>query len=157
MADGRHVHVGAVAGPRAIPLGTWVSIGGRTYQVEDRTARRFDGRFDIWMPSRTAALRFGKRQLKVNILSNDRLPGGRDGAGLIPGRRRPLQATAVEQAAGANLPSCVKQAGCPAWGFLTPSEVHYGWTDKVPACLRQAGRHPVRVRRLVPPATGCTA
>lgn len=57
------------AGPRWVPLGTRVCIEGvgiRT--VTDRTALRFDGRFDVFMDSRKAAIRFGKQTLKVKIL-----------------------------------------------------------------------------------------
>ncbi|MBV9824816.1 MAG: hypothetical protein JO001_03910 [Alphaproteobacteria bacterium] len=36
-----------VACPRSMPLGTVVEIHGRPYLCEDRTARKFDGRFDI--------------------------------------------------------------------------------------------------------------
>jgi hypothetical protein len=33
--------------PRSLPLGTIVEIHGNAYLCEDRTARKFDGRFDI--------------------------------------------------------------------------------------------------------------
>lgn len=36
-----------VACPRRIPFGTLVEIRGAVYVCEDRTARKFDGRFDI--------------------------------------------------------------------------------------------------------------
>ena len=36
-----------VACPRSLPLGTLVEIRGATYVCEDRTRRKFDGRFDI--------------------------------------------------------------------------------------------------------------
>jgi 3D (Asp-Asp-Asp) domain-containing protein len=69
MADGKRVHVGACAGPRSIPFGTKVRIERMgVYTVEDRTARRFDGRFDIWMPSRSTCIKFGKQELKVEVL-----------------------------------------------------------------------------------------
>ena len=41
---GRH---DAVACPQSIKLGTVVEIRGETYICEDRTARKYDGRFDI--------------------------------------------------------------------------------------------------------------
>lgn len=41
---GRH---NVVACPRSLPLGTVVEISGKPYLCEDRTARKFDGRFDI--------------------------------------------------------------------------------------------------------------
>ena len=57
-----------VAGPRNIPLGTRVRIDGHTYTVTDRTARRYDGRFDIFFRSHSAARRFGIRTNQVEIL-----------------------------------------------------------------------------------------
>lgn len=36
-----------VACPREYPLGTKVGIDGKTYECLDRTARKFDGRWDI--------------------------------------------------------------------------------------------------------------
>jgi len=36
-----------VACPRSLALGTVVEIHGKAYLCEDRTARKFDGRFDI--------------------------------------------------------------------------------------------------------------
>lgn len=52
-----------IAGPRAFPLGTKVKISGltNTFILQDRTAKRFDGRWDIYLKSHDAALRFGKR------------------------------------------------------------------------------------------------
>lgn len=49
MASGRKVYIGAVACPRSISLGTQISIDGKSFICEDRTHRRFDGRFDIYM------------------------------------------------------------------------------------------------------------
>ncbi len=37
----------SAACPRAIPLGTFVEIRGAMYVCEDRTARKYDGRFDV--------------------------------------------------------------------------------------------------------------
>lgn len=57
-----------VAGPRSVPFGTQVyieSVGWRT--VQDRTARRFDGRYDLYFNNHADALRFGKRMLRVHI------------------------------------------------------------------------------------------
>ena len=53
-----------VAGPRSVPLGTWVEITlpGRApvrKRVEDRTAKRFDGRWDLFFPDHASAKRFG--------------------------------------------------------------------------------------------------
>lgn len=65
-----------VAGPRSLPLGTVVEIqlDGRwhRYTVQDRTAKRFDGRFDVFYGYRpedhARALEFGKRTAKVRVL-----------------------------------------------------------------------------------------
>ena len=50
-----------VAGPRHIALGTKVNINGHNYILQDRTARRFDGRWDIYFTNHAEALRFGKQ------------------------------------------------------------------------------------------------
>ena len=58
-----------VAGPRSIPFGTRVWIEGVGERVvQDRLARKYDGRFDVFFASHKEALRFGKRQLKVEVL-----------------------------------------------------------------------------------------
>ena len=56
------------AGPRRLPLGTvvWIEGVGRRV-VTDRTARRYDGRFDVYFNSHRDAKRFGIRQAKVKI------------------------------------------------------------------------------------------
>ena len=57
------------AGPRRIPFGTRVRIEGLGERVvQDRLARKYDGRFDVFFASHKEALRFGKRTLKVRIL-----------------------------------------------------------------------------------------
>ena len=58
-----------VAGPRSIPFGTRVWIEGVGVRVvQDRLARKYDGRFDVFFASHKEALRFGKRSLKVKVL-----------------------------------------------------------------------------------------
>ena len=66
-----------IAGPRSIPLGTWVTVrfpGGRQrlYRVEDRTARAFDGRWDVFMAEHSRARKHGVRPATVLPA-----PGGR--------------------------------------------------------------------------------
>lgn len=57
-----------VAAPRAVPFGTRVHIEGIGWRtVQDRTARRYDGRFDVYFTRHRDAVRFGKRKLKVTI------------------------------------------------------------------------------------------
>ena len=56
-----------VAAPRSIPLNTRVTIAGRSYVVQDRTARRFDGRWDIYVTDHQRAKRLGIRKVKITI------------------------------------------------------------------------------------------
>lgn len=65
-----------VAGPRSIPLGTTISAkffgknAPKTFVVEDRTARKWDGkRWDIFFKSHEAARQFGLRTGSVTIVS----------------------------------------------------------------------------------------
>lgn len=67
MANGKPVHLGAIACPRKYELGTRVKIQGVIYTCEDRTSRRYDGRWDIWMEDYRDAINFGKRKLKITI------------------------------------------------------------------------------------------
>ena len=69
-ASGRRVFDGLVACPRAIPFGTKVRIGQRTYHCYDRLHRKYDDRFDIWMSTKNAALEFGKRRLLVEVMES---------------------------------------------------------------------------------------
>lgn len=55
-----------VAGPRRIPFGTWVEIEGvGRRRVDDRLARRYDNRFDVYFTNHATARKFGIRKLKV--------------------------------------------------------------------------------------------
>ena len=69
-ADGhRPVQGITIAASRSIPLGTKVLINGHTYTVQDRLARRFDKRIDIYFNSHKDALHFGKQTNNVTVLS----------------------------------------------------------------------------------------
>jgi 3D (Asp-Asp-Asp) domain-containing protein len=57
-----------IALPRQFPLGSKVEINGHWFVGEDRTARRFDGRFDIFMASRDAAIQWGKQTIQVKVI-----------------------------------------------------------------------------------------
>lgn len=57
-----------IAGPRNIPFGTHVQINNQTYTVEDRTALRYDGRWDIYFADHKSAKRFGKQRLNIKII-----------------------------------------------------------------------------------------
>lgn len=73
VASGKRAVVGMVACPRRYPFGTKVLIEGVEYSCEDRTALRFDGRFDIFMgdddKSYIKALKYGKQQKQIVIKS----------------------------------------------------------------------------------------
>ena len=58
-----------VAASRSIPMGTRIHIEGIGWRtVEDRLAKRFDGRVDVYFASHDAAKKFGKQQLKIERL-----------------------------------------------------------------------------------------
>jgi hypothetical protein len=67
-ASGVPVSDGIVACPRKYPFGTRVVIEGRIYECRDRLSRKYDDRFDIWKPTRTAARLFGKRHRLVTAV-----------------------------------------------------------------------------------------
>jgi len=57
-----------VAGPRALPFGTRLTIpgvGGRI--IQDRLAKRFDSRLDVFFATHAEAKRFGIKKLNVTI------------------------------------------------------------------------------------------
>ena len=66
MANGEHVHVGAVAN-NLLPLGTRVRIGGNEYVVKDRTAMH-DFVFDIYMDTLEECNQFGRQYMDVEVL-----------------------------------------------------------------------------------------
>lgn len=72
MANGKRAARGYAACPRAIAFGTFVRIEGETYECGDRTALRFDGRFDIFEgygdEAHAAALQAGIDTLPVAVL-----------------------------------------------------------------------------------------
>lgn len=74
MASGKSAYIGAVACPREIKLGTKVKIAGVPYVCEDRTARKFNGRFDIFsgygQKAHRKAITWGIVKLDIEILTN---------------------------------------------------------------------------------------
>jgi len=72
MANGEPASPGFVACPRAIDFGTKVVIKGEVYECGDRTALRYDGRFDIFIgygdEAHAEALEFGLKELSVHVL-----------------------------------------------------------------------------------------
>jgi len=51
-----------------VPLGSTIIISNQHYIAQDRTARRFDGRFDIYFAKHADALRFGRRTNNVIVI-----------------------------------------------------------------------------------------
>ncbi len=70
-ANGTQVYDGIVA-CNFLPFGTKVRLpdfsGDKVYTVEDRMAKRFGNKMDIWMGTREMALEFGAQKLTVEIL-----------------------------------------------------------------------------------------
>lgn len=80
MASGIQVHKGAIAADRRIlPLGSRVRIDAGNYSGEYTvldTGGAIRGRkIDVWVPSTSEAMRFGRRKVKLTVLQY----GGRSG------------------------------------------------------------------------------
>lgn len=58
-----------VAGPRRYPLGSKVIVKGHTYLLQDRLAKRYDNRIDIYFNNHKDAAQFGKQFLAVTIIT----------------------------------------------------------------------------------------
>lgn len=56
-----------VAAPSWVPMRTRVLIDGKPYTVQDRTAKRFNGRWDIFVNDHARAKRLGIRKVKITI------------------------------------------------------------------------------------------
>lgn len=66
-AAGTRVRPGVVAS-NFLPLGTILDINGEEYIVEDRMNARYAGYFlDLWFPSTSSALEFGRKKLVITI------------------------------------------------------------------------------------------
>lgn len=59
----------SIAAPRRISFSSKIRIGGKEYTVDDRLAKRYDGRFDIYMRDHHDAKKFGIRTNKVIIIA----------------------------------------------------------------------------------------
>ena len=58
-----------IAAPRAIPIGSKVIIQGHTYTVQDRLAKKYDSRIDIYFSFHEEAKKFGIRTNQVRIIT----------------------------------------------------------------------------------------
>lgn len=71
MANGQSVHAGAIAAdPKILPIGTVVQIDGMGQFVVKDTGGAIKGnRIDIWMASTANAFKFGRRTVKLRVVS----------------------------------------------------------------------------------------
>jgi len=68
-AAGTRVRPGVVA-TNFLPLGTLVKINGNLHIVEDRMNSRYAGKYmDIWFPSTSEALVFGRKNIEIEIVA----------------------------------------------------------------------------------------
>lgn len=58
-----------VAASRSLAFGTRVEIQGHLYVVEDRLAKRFDSRVDVFMGTHKEAVMWGKKRISVKIIT----------------------------------------------------------------------------------------
>jgi 3D (Asp-Asp-Asp) domain-containing protein len=72
-ASGHSVRRGLIAADKSLPLGTRVRLDAGNYSgeylVADRGSRVRGRTIDIWVPSNVEAIRFGRRPVKLTILS----------------------------------------------------------------------------------------
>ncbi|CAK0776778.1 3D domain-containing protein [Azospirillaceae bacterium] len=63
-----------VAAPRSFPLGSRVActipglFTNRVFVVQDRTARRYDGRWDFFVKDHRKALQLGKKTVNIKVI-----------------------------------------------------------------------------------------
>lgn len=58
-----------IALPRRFPLGSVVVMDGVHYIGHDRTAIRYDGRFDVFMADHHAAVQWGSRLKTITVIT----------------------------------------------------------------------------------------
>lgn len=68
-ASGTKPERGTLACPSKYDFGTVVTIKGKTYICEDRMNARYRNseRFDMWVPTKSEAYRWGKQKLQVEV------------------------------------------------------------------------------------------
>lgn len=64
-ATGNRVGLGTMAVSR--DLEALLPMGTRVFVVDDRMHRRWERRIDLWFPDRGSALRFGRRELTLEV------------------------------------------------------------------------------------------
>lgn len=67
-ASNQKVRNGIVAN-NCLPFGTRIIINGKQFEVQDRMNKRYGcDKFDIWHESKKEALKFGRQNLRVEII-----------------------------------------------------------------------------------------
>jgi len=66
-ASGERVREGIVACPREYKFGTIIEIEGKSYICQDRLAKKYDDRIDIWMTDKNSAKTYGKQLKEVRV------------------------------------------------------------------------------------------
>jgi 3D (Asp-Asp-Asp) domain-containing protein len=94
-ASGKYVSRGLIAAdPRVLPLGTRVRVEAGSfsgvYEVADTGGGVKGHRIDIWIPTTREAMQFGRRTVKLTVLS---FGGHRSNAALVRPRRATVSAT----------------------------------------------------------------
>jgi 3D (Asp-Asp-Asp) domain-containing protein len=56
-----------IAASRSIPFGSRITIDGHTYTVQDRLAKRYDSRIDVYFREHKAAKKFGKKTRNIKV------------------------------------------------------------------------------------------
>ncbi len=96
-AAGTRVRPGVVAS-NFLPMGTILDIRGERYIVEDRMNARYQGHFvDIWFPSTSEALEFGRQKLEATIVEYGTVG-------------QPLEVAEVEEEKPAQKPTVLQRA-----------------------------------------------
>ena len=57
-----------IAASRSLPFGATVIIGNKTFRVQDRLAKRYDSRFDIYFAKHSDAREFGIKTQQVKVI-----------------------------------------------------------------------------------------
>lgn len=57
-----------LACPRKYPFGTKFLIAGEVWECVDRTSQKYDGRFDLLMPTKEMAFEWGVRTIEITEL-----------------------------------------------------------------------------------------
>lgn len=68
MASGKMVYIGSVACPRSMKLGTRIEVRGLgEFVCEDRMNERYTNHFDIFMLTKSEAMKFGRKMLEYRV------------------------------------------------------------------------------------------